>query len=69
MTHAEAIQRLEEIERQRLDLFNVDKSGWTAADRDRHTYELIRLAQLEQLARLALNKSHPLHLAPARTGG
>jgi hypothetical protein len=70
MSHAAAVQRLEEIERQRLDLFNLDRSAWTSAQWDAQTDKLIRLAELEQEARLSLERSHKMHLAiPARAGG
>jgi hypothetical protein len=62
MTHAEAVQRIEEIERELMRLFKIDKSSWTEAQLEELTNRKIDLALDQEEARYCLDKSHKMHL-------
>jgi hypothetical protein len=69
MTPTEAVQRLEEIERERLVLQKSDRSWWSLERWAEHREKLVQLHELEHECRYCLDRGHPMHLdRPARTG-
>jgi hypothetical protein len=60
MTHAEAVQRLEDIDRVRLKLFRLDKTSWTVAQWEKLTERKAHLARLEQEAQFCIDVTQRL---------